>query len=672
VRDADSTAPSDDCTIGPATLERAGVIEAADEITEQSAIPRAPVQAAPGTAIANANAPCPDLGQPVVEACLLLVRDKRHAGLDVPPFTLQDPIIRIGRLSCVELDRPMMSELVLRYSGTSRQHAIIRWTRNGFVLQDSDSTNGTFVNEFRVGGGAPPTEFPIKRGDHIRFGDLRFIVETPSGTGDRTPLAALSTEVPTIASHHDLWLSTYYRRSIANIESYVFGVVVLRDHKQLFAELSDIGVRSLEMAIAQIVAQRLDSATYAFREVEGNAMRIVIATQTASRIDAITAEIARDLQLRVAEASSKQAAVLWSTSRVDPEVAIRKAVSVAPLGSTPIPVVYPALPELRLVHLSDLHFGAGTESWRCDHEQVIASLVRDLEHDRFSAQRIFVTGDIAFSGAADQYALAHEALQRIASAADLSLAAVRVIPGNHDVDRSVAQVPITAALHHHARASPAVLDALLADPRSRTLLLEKLSRFRAFVGGLDGHPGDIDWRERLIIDGARVDIWGLSSVWISDGFDGLDARGGFAPNLVLAKSQYRELARIASPAELNLVLTHHPLEWISSAHGRWLRSAFAAVPSVHLCGHVHRQAGTAALRLGKSNNSVTLVAGASHAEHDDPVGHSYSRCILRREPAGWALGWSPRTYDPDRDEFRVDRSAYDLDPDGYTWIRFPV
>jgi hypothetical protein len=120
------------------------------------------------------------------------------------------------------------------------------------------------------------------------------------------------------------------------------------------------------------------------------------------------------------------------------------------------------------------------------------------------------------------------------------------------------------------------------------------------------------------------------------------------------------------------VLTHHPLDWISSAHGRWLRSAFASAPSVHLCGHVHRQSGTAALRLGKPNNSVTLVAGASHAEHDDPTGHSYSRCILRRESSGWALGWSPRFYDAERDEFRIDRSGYDLDPAGYSWFRFPV
>jgi FHA domain/Calcineurin-like phosphoesterase len=662
VQDADGTSPGQSAIIAARALDPR-LVETSDEITEQSRIPH-------GGARASNGAWPAETGNALAESCLLLLRDLRHAGLDVPPFTLESNA-RIGRLSCVELGRPVMSELVLRYSSMSRQHAMIRRTPTGFVLQDSDSTNGTFVNEFRLGGGVPAVEFPIKRGDHLRFGDLRFIVDVPDGSHDRAALAMLATEVPAAGASHDLWLSTYYRRSISNIESYVFGVVVLSDYKQLLAELSDIGVRSLETSLAHIVARRLDACTHAFREVQGNALRVVIASRLASRIEAITSEIARELQHRVSEASSKHRAVTWSTSCLDPEVAIRKAVSVTAVGSTTLPVVQPALTELRMVHLSDLHFGAGTVSWRHDHEQVMASLVRDLERDRFAAHRVFVTGDVAFSGAAEQYELAREALHRIAAAVDLSLGSVRVVPGNHDVDRATAQTPIIAALHHHARTSPVVLDALLADPRSRALLLEKLTRFRAFAASLDGHPPELDWRERLMIDGARVDVWGLSSVWVSDSLDGYDERGAFAANLILGKSQYRELARATMPAELNLVMTHHPLEWIANAHGRWMRSAFASAPSVHLCGHVHRQAGTAALRLGKSNNSITLVAGAGHGEQDDTAGHSYSRCILRRDAAGWALGWSPRLYDAERDEFRVDRSGYDLDPAGYTWFRFP-
>lgn len=656
LRDAGGSTLDDRGSSG-GVLAGAGRVEISDEVTEQSQVSQATLLVASALPL--------EIAPDHAESSLLILRDVRHTGLDVPPFTVEATATRIGRLPCATLGWPGMCELVLPHSSVSRQHAVIERTASGFVLQDSSSSNGTFVNNFRLG------VFPIKRGDHLRFGNLRFIVEAP-GALDRIPLAALPTEQLTARSDHDPPLSTYYRRSISDIGSYVFGVVVLRDYEELTAELSGIGVRSLETSLGGIVAHHLDHQTYAFRQLQRGSLQVVIASRAAARIDAITAEIARELQGQIADLSPGHRGVTWSTSRVDPEVAARKAIAVTPTGSMSIPEVQPAMTELRVVHLSDLHFGAGSMSWRHDHEQVMASLVRDLERDRFSAHRVFVTGDVAFSGTAEQYELARKALRRVASAVELSLASVRVVPGNHDVDRATAHTPLLAALHHHARALPVALDALLAEPRSRALLLEKLALFRAFVASLDGHPPELDWRERLVVDGARVDIWGLNSVWVSDGNDGCDARGAFSANLILGKTQYRELARDALPAEFNVVMTHHPLEWISSPHGRWLRSAFASAPSLHLCGHVHQQAGTAAVQLGKPSNSVTLVAGASHAEQDESAGHSYSRCILRRLATGhWALGWSPRAYDAERDEFRIDRRGYDLDVEGYAWFRFP-
>src|SRR5678815_5025745 len=107
------------------------------------------------------------------------------------------------------------------------------------------------------------------------------------------------------------------------------------------------------------------------------------------------------------------------------------------------------------------------------------------------------------------------------------------------------------------------------------------------------------------------------------------------------------------------------------SHGRWLRSAFASAPSIHLCGHVHKHAGTATVRLGKLNNTCTLVAGATHSEEGEIAKHSYSRCVLRRERGCWKLGWSPRVYDADRDEFRLDLGEHDLADDGFAWFSFP-
>ena len=53
--------------------------------------------------------------------------------------------------------------------GVSRQHAILRPIPDGYVIEDLDSTNGTFVNEERVTSGAPHL---LQNSDQIRLGGL--------------------------------------------------------------------------------------------------------------------------------------------------------------------------------------------------------------------------------------------------------------------------------------------------------------------------------------------------------------------------------------------------------------------------------------------------------------------------------------------------------------------
>ena len=53
--------------------------------------------------------------------------------------------------------------------GVSRHHAVIEASTNGIVLIDLDSTNGTYLNSFRLSG---KRQYLIKDGDEIRFGDL--------------------------------------------------------------------------------------------------------------------------------------------------------------------------------------------------------------------------------------------------------------------------------------------------------------------------------------------------------------------------------------------------------------------------------------------------------------------------------------------------------------------
>lgn len=93
----------------------------------------------------------------------------------------------------------------------------------------------------------------------------------------------------------------------------------------------------------------------------------------------------------------------------------------------------------RFVHISDIHFGqdGGTHG---PHRDARNELLRDCATQNEAlgpADGILVTGDIAFSGKHEQFARAGEWLDKLAEAAGCSPnTSVRVIPGNHDIDRS--------------------------------------------------------------------------------------------------------------------------------------------------------------------------------------------------------------------------------------------
>lgn len=79
--------------------------------------------------------------------------------------------IRIGR---ADEEADIIPELDLTEdegieNGVSRLHAIIQLAKQGVLLTDLDSTNGTSINKARISAKQP---FLLKSGDELKFGDL--------------------------------------------------------------------------------------------------------------------------------------------------------------------------------------------------------------------------------------------------------------------------------------------------------------------------------------------------------------------------------------------------------------------------------------------------------------------------------------------------------------------
>ena len=77
---------------------------------------------------------------------------------DGQSFTIADQTTTLGR----EED----NDVVVRGPGVSRMHATIVQEAGEYFLRDSGSTNGTFINDRKIGN----VEHPLRHGDQIRMG----------------------------------------------------------------------------------------------------------------------------------------------------------------------------------------------------------------------------------------------------------------------------------------------------------------------------------------------------------------------------------------------------------------------------------------------------------------------------------------------------------------------
>lgn len=89
---------------------------------------------------------------------LLFIKKGKNSGLKFP---LKQNVVNIGR--------DANNELVIDDIRASRNHAKIIFENDNFILQDNNSTNGTFLNNNRI------TISVLNDNDEIKIGDTIFV-----------------------------------------------------------------------------------------------------------------------------------------------------------------------------------------------------------------------------------------------------------------------------------------------------------------------------------------------------------------------------------------------------------------------------------------------------------------------------------------------------------------
>lgn len=246
-----------------------------------------------------------------------------------------------------------------------------------------------------------------------------------------------------------------------------------------------------------------------------------------------------------------------------------------------------------ILHLSDIHFRHPRCNTEADPElhfrNAMTRDIRDMAREHGDVQAILVTGDIAFQGKPEEYEAAQKWFNEVARAAGCRQERIYVVPGNHDVDRSVSRDQVSVK---NAQEAILIKEAIsdrerelarqLGNLETAELLYRPLQAYNDFAVryGCNIYPAQPFWSAPLKIDHQTVlHLRGLNSTMLSGARN--DVKG---QELMLGMSQ---CSLPMQPGSINLILSHHPPDWLADCDE--VGSRLLGHPNILLFGHKHQQ-----------------------------------------------------------------------------------
>jgi predicted MPP superfamily phosphohydrolase len=280
---------------------------------------------------------------------------------------------------------------------------------------------------------------------------------------------------------------------------------------------------------------------------------------------------------------------------------------------------------LAVLHLSDMHLAGDRSSHLHGRVPQIVAALRSA-YPLIDQCLVVVSGDIAYSGRAEEYREALEFVSRLRVDLQVYFPGVQVlaVPGNHDCDfthQSDLRKPILGSIQS-GMDDP--------DEKGKTLreLLDVQINFFAFQSQLtDKAPTLVEpWivRDDLLELGTeRIRIVGLNTAFMSQI---PEQRGTLYFPLNIA-SRYFE-----ARAEASLVISvlHHPYSWLEGDNADRLKRLIEARTDVVLTGHEHIQ--DAYTKELMSGQRLEYVQGAVLESKDSPTsGFNVVLCDLENK-----------------------------------------
>ena len=242
------------------------------------------------------------------------------------------------------------------------------------------------------------------------------------------------------------------------------------------------------------------------------------------------------------------------------------------------------------LHLSDLHF---TENQYNHYEAaiVLKSLFEDvtnfLKKEKFQLDFIVLTGDIAFAGKTEEYEIARSFFDHLLKVTNISKDRFFIIPGNHDVDKSL----ITSgakAIGESLRDNDSVL-GLFKTVEDRRLIFQRLDNYASFLNNyfkdhLSFGDENIFYTKILNTDDKRIAILGLNSAWLCNGEGERDRN-----SILVGKTQVINVLDQSKNVDIKIALVHHPFDWLKEFDRKYVERTLKRACDFILHGHLHEE-----------------------------------------------------------------------------------
>jgi predicted phosphodiesterase len=272
------------------------------------------------------------------------------------------------------------------------------------------------------------------------------------------------------------------------------------------------------------------------------------------------------------------------------------------------------------LHLSDWH----QKGQEFDRRVVRDALMEDIRErqkispDLAQIDFVAVTGDIAYSGKAEEYEAAVEHFFKPIIDAwgigDEGWRRLYVVPGNHDIDR--ASVDRLRSEINISLNEPKAVHDVLGNSWKRNALLSAFNDYSRFVSkylseNIKTWTGDpaYSYVSRFTANDKQIAILGLNSAWFSarNMINGEPNDYGY---LIMGEPQVYDRVRELNNADLVIALMHHPLNWLVDFDRDLIDERLSRHSHFILHGHQHLP--RVSVNQSTLGDVVVIPGGASY------------------------------------------------------------